>query len=133
MKAENARRVFSLRSQLELSSQDPHRGKKSGQALHGTRRTSLPLLPSGPGGVHAPAHAWHLAGANHVTRWRQRNCYFVIVRSASGRIRPIRGQRHRCNVLLGAFDDVRLIALLLEHLLFRLPTHFLQLRPLLER
>ena len=41
------------------------RGKKSGQALHGTGRTSLPLLPSGPGGVHAPAHAWHLAGAEH--------------------------------------------------------------------
>jgi len=45
--------------------------KNSGQALHGTGRTSLPLLPSGPGGVHAPAHAWHLAAANHapLTRW----------------------------------------------------------------
>ena len=36
-------------------------GKISGQALHGTGRTSSPLLPSGPGGVHAPAHAWRLA------------------------------------------------------------------------
>jgi len=50
--------------------------KKSGQALHGTRRTSLPLLPSGPGGVHAPAHAWHLADANHAAHPSQRNCYF---------------------------------------------------------
>jgi hypothetical protein len=37
--------------------------KKSGQAIHGTGRTSSPLLPSGPGGVHAPAHAWRLATA----------------------------------------------------------------------
>ncbi len=52
------------------------RRKKSGQALHGTGRTSLPLLPSGPGGVHAPAHAWHLAGANHAPHSRRRNSYF---------------------------------------------------------
>jgi len=45
--------------------------KKSGQALHGTRRTSLPLLPSGPGGVHAPAHAWHLADAHHAREDRR--------------------------------------------------------------
>lgn len=42
----------------------PSREQKSGQAPHGTGRTSLPLLPSGPGGVRAPAHAWDLAGAD---------------------------------------------------------------------
>jgi hypothetical protein len=47
--------------------------KQSGQALHGTGRTSLPLLPSGPGGVHAPAHAWHLADADHVRDGPSRN------------------------------------------------------------
>jgi len=48
----------------------PVRGilKKSGQALHGTGRTSSPLLPSGPGGVHAPAHAWRLAEAERRSR-----------------------------------------------------------------
>lgn len=48
---------------------------KSGQALHGTGRTSLPLLPSGPGGVHAPAHAWHLADADHARSAALRNTY----------------------------------------------------------
>ena len=38
--------------------------QSSGQAPHGTGRTSLPLLPSGPGGVHAPVHAWDLAKAH---------------------------------------------------------------------
>ncbi|GAB5558556.1 MAG: hypothetical protein SynsKO_02030 [Synoicihabitans sp.] len=42
---------------------NPKYKKKGGQALHGTGRTSLPLLPSGPGGVRAPAHAWRLADA----------------------------------------------------------------------
>ena len=37
--------------------------KRGGQAFHGTGRTSLPLLPSGPGGVRAAAHAWRLADA----------------------------------------------------------------------
>ena len=45
---------------------------ESGQAPHGTRRTSSPLLPSGPGGVHAPAHAWDLAGADRGVRPRGR-------------------------------------------------------------
>ena len=51
-------------------------GKISGQALHGTGRTSVPLLPSGPGGVRAPAHAWHLAEAQHAPPGRARNTYF---------------------------------------------------------
>src|SRR5882757_2356138 len=46
--------------------------KGSGQALHGTGRTSSPLLPSGPGGVHAPAHAWRLAKAER--RWAPFPC-----------------------------------------------------------
>ena len=58
--------------------------KKSGQALHGTRRTSLPLLPSGPGGVHAPAHAWHLADADHGRGVASRNNYYFLP-SSTGR------------------------------------------------
>ena len=37
----------------------------------------MPLLPSGPGGVHAPAHAWHLADADHATESAGRNFYFT--------------------------------------------------------
>ena len=33
----------------------------------------MPLLPSGPGGVHAPAHAWHLAEAHHGPAQAARN------------------------------------------------------------
>jgi len=36
----------------------------------------LPLLPSGPGGVHASAHAWHLANADSGPVRRSRNNYF---------------------------------------------------------
>src|ERR1051325_10400162 len=64
-----------MNSQLPLFFARPRAKIKSGQALHGTRRTSLPLLPSGPGGVHAPAHAWHLADAHHARRAPRRNYY----------------------------------------------------------
>ena len=50
--------------------------KQSGQAPHGTGRTSLPLLPSGPGGVHAPVHAWDLANAQGGPRETDCNIYF---------------------------------------------------------
>ncbi len=57
--------IFALRAKI-----------KSGQAFHGTGRTSLPLLPSGPGGVHAPAHAWRLAKVKSGRFGTRFNLYF---------------------------------------------------------
>jgi len=59
------------------------RDEKSGQAIHGTRRTSLPLLPSGPGGVHAPAHAWRLADADHARKGSTCKPFFRVTIAAS--------------------------------------------------
>ena len=46
------------------------------------------MLPSGPGGVRAPAHAWRLAEAEHAPPRRARNTYFGGL--APGASRPLR-------------------------------------------